>query len=136
MTSLGHKKAIEAVALKYGAKTSGFMKALKGLTPPALNLACLGGSPVVPDAFTIVRKTVTVFEVVKTSHISSGKLWKYMKLWEYLDCEEIDLHVLVVDLAGNVTAVDLGMVFFDSIDANIKGEPFNGDVHDYLVDIR
>lgn len=58
---------------------------------------------VIPDAFKICHscKTITAFEVEDSNKLTEEKLSKYAMLWFYMDCEEADLLLCVMDRYGN-----------------------------------
>ena len=68
-----------------------------------------------PDAYKIIKEndSIQCYEVEDTHKISKQKLTKYIMVWFFLDCENIDLELYVVDRYGNnINKIDLEDAYY------------------------
>lgn len=74
----------------------------------------------VPDAFTITKDEVCIYEVEVTSPVTIEKLFAYAELWAVLDCDHTAFcRLFVINFNGDTREVDLPSVHLDRLLAEV-----------------
>jgi hypothetical protein len=67
----------------------------------------------IPDAYRIGNRCVTVYEVEDTHRVAADKLRLYARLWSQLDAMEWDCRLVIMDIRGGVFEPNLSEVYFE-----------------------
>lgn len=104
-----HEALVAKLVRTAHAKTSGFRKSVE----QALEIPGeLMWFTLIPDAYTIAHRHVTIYEVEDTHRVNADKLECYAQLWGQLHTMDVEVQLKILDIRGGVYEPDLAHVYF------------------------
>ncbi len=114
-----HNQCIrDLCAVHQGLRTRRFRKTVEACVGAPKSLAWFR---LRPDAFEVAHRYVHVIEVEDTSRLTPDKLFAYAKLWAFLEREEWEFELTVMDIRGGTWKPNLAHVYYEVVGAGQVG---------------
>lgn len=114
MPGLRHNVLVEDICVRYGAKKTGFGKALMSRLIADYDEYLDDWVRFSPDAYLVneAKKEIIFYEVELSHELSDQALQRYVTFWFESDCEEWTIRLVSIDRYGNEQEIDLMKWFY------------------------